>query len=62
MTSYEQAFPKDKHKSRLITLEENPGWVTRGLLTALLNETKLYKKKLSKPTECNIHNYKSYNN
>ena len=36
-------------------------WVTKGLLTSSINKTKLYNKKLSKPTEYNICKYKSYN-
>jgi len=59
LTFYEQAFPKTQTQISTKHIRREP-WVTKGLLTSSINKTKLYKK-LSKPAEYNICNYKSYN-
>ena len=37
-------------------------WITGGLMISIINKSKLYRKKINKPNEQNINNYKLYSN
>jgi len=39
---------------------KHAAWMTSGLLTSSRKKVKLHNKKLNKPTETNIWNYKTY--
>ena len=46
-------------KSKLIKREP---WITQGLLTSIIHKSKLFRKKMTKPTEHNINYYRIYCN
>ena len=37
-------------------------WITGGMMISIINKSKLYRKKINKPNEQNINNYKLYSN
>ena len=37
-------------------------WITGGMMISIINKSKLYRKKINKPNEQNLNNYKLYSN
>ena len=58
--AYEEAFPFKTIKIRKKFVKQEP-WVTKGLIISSINKDKLFRKKLTKPNETNITQYKRYN-
>jgi len=56
---FNQSFPLRKLKVGEKAIKRSP-WMTLGLMTSSRNKSKLYTKKLKKPTETNINAYKTY--
>ena len=57
--NFELAFPLTRSRSNNKFLKREP-WVTAGFLSSSRTKTKLLRKKLKSPSECNIKNYKTY--
>jgi hypothetical protein len=58
---FNEAFPLLKTRFNKRYMKREP-WVSTGLLTSSRHKAKLFKKKLSKPTDENIKCYKNYLN
>ncbi len=54
--AYDKAFPIVKSKINKKYIKKEP-WMTSGLLISSQTKSKLFKKKLTKPTQINIANY-----
>ena len=59
-TEFGKAFPLVTARKKDKFTKREP-WLTKGLLTSSRNKYRLFKNKLSKPTDNNIIKYKNYN-
>jgi hypothetical protein len=57
--SFDHSFPLRKFRIGQKAIKREP-WMTSGLMISSRNKSKLYTKKLKKPTELNINKYKTY--
>ena len=60
-SDFYSSFPLKSLKPNKLYVKREP-WVTPELLACLRIKTKLFPKKLNKPTQSNINNLKNYNN
>ena len=58
-TPFETAFPLKTVKVRTRNIKREP-WMTSGLLNSSRHKSKLHMKKLKKPTQINIQEFKTY--
>ena len=58
--AFNQAFPMKTIRGKKHEVQHEP-WITEAFLTSQRQKNKLFKKKLSNPSEQNITNYKTYN-
>ena len=61
LTAFEHCFPLRTIKANKKYIKKEP-WMSPGLLTSARTKTRLFNRKLNKPTEQNINQYKTYNN
>jgi hypothetical protein len=61
LTAFDKSFPLRNVKSNKKIIKKEP-WMTTGLLTSSRTKAKFLMKKLNKPTEHNISQYRIYNN
>jgi len=61
MAAFKTNFPLREHNPKSKYIKREP-WYTTGLLTSSKQKSKLLTKKLCKPTEANVKEFKEYNN